>query len=81
VRGTTGELAAALEGRELKGEVVLLIGPPVAGEEPIVTDESIRAAVHALIAEGLSRKDAVRQVATELGVPRNEAYRVSLFSE
>lgn len=81
VRGTTDDLAAALEGRELKGEVVLLVGPPVAGEAPIVSDDSIRAAVQALVAGGMSRKDAVRQVAGELGVPRNDAYRISLLSE
>ncbi len=80
-RGTTGDLSAALAVRELKGEVVLLVGPPVAGEGSSVSDGDIRAAVDARVAEGMSRKDAVRQVAQELGVPRNDAYRASLGSE
>lgn len=81
LRGTAQELAAALEARELKGEVVLLVGPPVAGEAVVVGDDAIRSAVQALVSEGMTRKDAVRRVANELGVPRNDVYRVSLTSE
>jgi len=81
IRGTAGELATALKARELKGEVVLLVGPPVAGEAPVVSETAIRSAVEALVAAGSSRKDAVRQVAGDLGVPRNDVYRISLASE
>ncbi|KAF0208694.1 MAG: 16S rRNA (cytidine(1402)-2'-O)-methyltransferase [Actinomycetota bacterium] len=81
LRGTTGELARALEGRELKGEVVLLVGPPVADETPVVEDDTIAAAVNALVVAGVSRKDAVKRVSEGLGVPRNDVYRIALRSE
>jgi len=81
LRGTAEELASALAARELKGEVVLLVGPPVEDEALVVSDEAIRAAIRALVSEGMTRKDAVRKVAGDLGVPRNDVYRVSLTSE
>lgn len=81
LRGTTGELARALEGRELKGEVVLLVGPPVADETPVVSDDTIGVAVQALVVAGVSRKDAVKRVSEDLGVPRNDVYRIALRSE
>jgi len=77
VRAETGELAALVAERELKGEVVLLVGPPV--EEPAQLDEdAIRTRVEALVVGGASRKDAVRRVAEQTGVARNEVYRIAL---
>ncbi|PKQ37670.1 MAG: 16S rRNA (cytidine(1402)-2'-O)-methyltransferase [Actinobacteria bacterium HGW-Actinobacteria-1] len=78
LRGTTVELAASLDGRELKGEVVLLVGPPVPEEAPAADDAAVRAAVERLVSEGLTRKDAVKRVAAESGVPRNDVYRIAL---
>lgn len=78
LRGTTVELAEALSGRELKGEVVVLVGPPVPEETPATDDAAVRAAVERLVSEGLTRKDAVKRVAAESGVPRNDVYRIAL---
>ncbi len=78
LRGTTVELASALEGRELKGEVVLLVGPPVPQEMPAIDDDAVRAAVERLVSEGMTRKDAVKRVAVDLRVPRNDVYRIAL---
>lgn len=79
-RGEIGELAAAISQRELKGEVVLLVGPPSRGARtPVPVDESIvRNRVEALVASGSSRKDAARAVAEVLGLPRNEVYRIAV---
>ncbi|MCE5190656.1 MAG: 16S rRNA (cytidine(1402)-2'-O)-methyltransferase [Actinomycetia bacterium] len=77
-RATTVELAAAMAGRELKGEVVVLVGPPSADEAPLPDEAAVREAVGRLISEGATRKDAVRRVADELGVARNEVYRIAL---
>lgn len=77
-RDTTGALAAAVSGRELKGEVVLLVGPPAPEEAAEVDDVAVASALRARIAEGLTRKDAVKRVAAELGVPRNDVYRIAL---
>jgi 16S rRNA (cytidine1402-2'-O)-methyltransferase len=76
-RADVGELAAAIVGRELKGEVVLLIGPPDKGAEAAqrATDPAeLLRSVDALVASGLSRKDAVRAVADRTGTPRNVVY-------
>ncbi|MCE5203202.1 MAG: 16S rRNA (cytidine(1402)-2'-O)-methyltransferase [Coriobacteriales bacterium] len=74
LRGTTGELASALGSRELQGELVLLVGPPVPCEQPSVDDDALRAAVDRYVEEGLSRKDAVKRVAEERGLPRQRVY-------
>jgi 16S rRNA (cytidine1402-2'-O)-methyltransferase len=79
VRGTAEEVAAEIAAREsLKGEVVLLIGPP-SGEEPapVLDAADIRARVDALVAQGTSRSAAVREVAAQLGVSRAEVYDIA----
>jgi 16S rRNA (cytidine1402-2'-O)-methyltransferase len=77
LRGEVGEVAAAVGARELKGEVVLLVGPPARGAdgETVVPDAAaLRAQVEALMATGASRKDAVRAVSERTGMPRNAVY-------
>jgi 16S rRNA (cytidine1402-2'-O)-methyltransferase len=76
-RASVEELARALEGRELKGEVVLLVGPPD-GTPPVVDEGAVAARITELIAAGVTRKDAARQAARELGVPRNVAYGIAV---
>jgi 16S rRNA (cytidine1402-2'-O)-methyltransferase len=78
VRGPVADLAAAIAGRELKGEVVLLVGPPARGAGRVTLErEAVRARVAEVEAGGASRSAAVRQVATELGASRNEVYRIA----
>jgi len=78
-RGEVGELSAAFAERELKGEVVLLVGPPARGTSQATADpDDVRAKVEAAVAGGASRKDAVREVAALTGLPRNEVYRIAL---
>jgi 16S rRNA (cytidine1402-2'-O)-methyltransferase len=78
-RAEVGELSAAFADRELKGEVVLLVGPPARGASQAMADpDDVRAKVEAAVAAGASRKDAVREVATLMGLPRNEVYRIAL---
>ena len=75
VRAPIEELAELVAAREkLKGEVVLLVGPPRARERVHANEDEVRAAVEARVALGESRSAAVRQVAKELGVPRSEVY-------
>lgn len=75
VRAPVGELAREVASREqLKGEVVLLLGPPVASEASVADPEVVRARVDELIASGEKRSAAVKRVAQELGLPRNEVY-------
>jgi len=78
VRAPIEELASALGEREgeLKGEVVLLVGPPLRGQKTEVDPDEVRKRVETLLAAGKSRSDAVRDVADELGISRREAYRI-----
>ncbi len=77
-RAEVAELATAFAARELKGEVVLLVGPPIEQQQLSLDEGAVRERLRALEAEGRTRRDAVREVAAELGLPRNEVYRVSL---
>jgi 16S rRNA (cytidine1402-2'-O)-methyltransferase len=80
-RGEVGELAGRMAARELKGEVVLLVGPPArgsAGAEVQIDAADLRAQVDALVNAGASRKDAVRAVSERTGVPRNTVYDAAI---
>ncbi len=78
VRAPVDDLAADLAGREsLKGEVVLLVGPPARGSRAEVDAHAVRARLGELMEAGASRSAAVRAVAEERGVPRNEVYRIA----
>ncbi|MGR3541411.1 MAG: 16S rRNA (cytidine(1402)-2'-O)-methyltransferase [Hasllibacter sp.] len=75
VRGPLGEIAEGLAGRELKGEVVLCIGPGAA---------AAAADLPALLAEAMgggSLRDAVDRVAAATGAKRREVYRLALEME
>lgn len=73
VRGTVEELADAFAGREVKGEVVVLVGPPT-GESATASDEDLALAVEELVRAGMSRSDAVKKVARSRGVPKSRVY-------
>jgi 16S rRNA (cytidine1402-2'-O)-methyltransferase len=78
-RGEVAQLSAAFAVRELKGEVVLLVGPPARGAARAIADAGdVRARVEAAVAAGATRKDAVRDVAAATGLPRNEVYRIAV---
>lgn len=78
VRLPLPELAAQVAARDsLKGEVVLLVAPPGAAASAAhadVDDESVRARMEALVADGTRRSEAAKLVARELGVTRQRAY-------
>jgi 16S rRNA (cytidine1402-2'-O)-methyltransferase len=81
LRGDVAEVAAAVAARELKGEVVLLVGPAprgASGELAVPDAATLRAQVEALVAAGATRKDAVRAVSERTGVPRNAVYDAAL---
>jgi 16S rRNA (cytidine1402-2'-O)-methyltransferase len=78
VRGDLSELAAVFASREVKGEVVVLAGPPGTPAQLEIDAEAVRAAVRSRVESGMSRRDAIRAVAAESGLPRNEVYRLTL---
>jgi 16S rRNA (cytidine1402-2'-O)-methyltransferase len=73
-RGSPTELAAWAERATLKGEMVIVVGPP--GRQD-VDDAAIAAALVPLL-EAMSLSDAAKAVAEALGVPKRRAYDVGL---
>ncbi len=79
IRGSVEQIAAEVAARpEIKGEVVLLIGPPVESRMgPVFDAEALRLRVGELRAQGMSGRDAIRQVSEDTGLSRNLVYDVA----
>ena len=81
IRTTLGGAIELYSNQPPKGEFVLV----VAGAEPEVKEaatlDDAVARVNELMAEGLSRKDAVKQAAKELDLPKNQVYDAALNME
>lgn len=75
-RGTLAELATEAAETPPRGEVTLVVGP-AAPAEVVWTDDDLRARVDELVDEGLSRRDAITEVATLSGVPKKRVYRLA----
>lgn len=81
LRTTLGEAIVHFTETPPKGEFVLVVAgaPEEVKEVPTATDAAAR--VNELIAGGLSRKDAIKQTAQELGLPKNAVYAAALGEE
>ena len=76
-RTTLGEAAAHYQENPPRGEFVLVVeGARETDGKPDV--DSAMEAIKTLIASGVSRKDAVKQVAEQTGLKKNELYERSL---
>lgn len=78
LRTTLGEAAAYYAEHAPRGEFVLIVegAAPLAPE--VVSEADALEAVRALIGQGLSRKDAVRRVSEQTGIPKNELYNAAV---
>ncbi len=77
-RTTLGQAAAWYQENTPKGEFVLVVrGAEPAAEGEVTLEDGLRL-VGKLREEGLSLRDAVRQAAKELGLPRNELYNAAV---
>lgn len=82
-RGTLAELAGAFSGREVKGEVCLVIeGKPASGwtdeaAGPAAETDPVRL-VEDLLGQGFERKEALREAARRLGLSRRAVYSALL---
>lgn len=74
VRGTLADLAKVYAGREVKGEVVILAGPP---ERVPASDEEITAFLADALAT-MRLKEAANAIAGKLGVPKSRVYDLGL---
>ncbi len=81
LRTTLGQAIVHFTETPPKGEFVLVVAgaPEEAKELPTTVDAAAR--VNELIADGLSRKDAIKQTAQELGLPKNAVYAAALGEE
>ena len=81
VRTTLGEAIAQYTQQPPRGEFVLVVAgaEEVAAEEP--SQEDAAQMVARLMAEGMSRKDAVKQTAAALKLPKNAVYDAALSIE
>ena len=78
IRTTLAGAIALYANQPPKGEFVLVVaGAPVI-EKEVPTTQDATARVAALMQEGLSRKDAVKQTAKELGLSKNAVYDAAL---
>lgn len=78
VRTTLGEAVSKYTENAPKGEFVLIVAgaPEIKVEEASPADAAARVAQ--LMEQGLSRKDAIKQTAKELGLPKNVVYAAAL---
>jgi 16S rRNA (cytidine1402-2'-O)-methyltransferase len=84
IDGTLGSILEEIRRRgEVKGEMVVVVAPnpkPSRGSgihriSHLVTADLLRARISALVAEGMERADALREVAKAAGLSRSEVYR------
>jgi 16S rRNA (cytidine1402-2'-O)-methyltransferase len=61
-----------------KGEFVLVVAGAEPPEKEEATPQDAAARVAQLMEQGLSRKDAIKQTAKELGLPKNVVYDAAL---
>jgi 16S rRNA (cytidine1402-2'-O)-methyltransferase len=73
-RGSLAELCAQFDGRDVKGEVVVLVDRPA---QHLASVETIEAALTTALLQ-MSVKDAVASVASAFGMPRRDVYQMAL---
>ena len=78
VRTTLGEAIERYTANAPKGEFVLVVDGAAPVEKEIPTAEDAGEMVKRLMSEGLSRKDAIKQTAKALDLPKNVVYDAAL---
>ena len=81
VRTTLGEAIAKYTENGPKGEFVLVVDGAAPVEKEVPTAEDAGEMVKRLMGEGLSRKDAIKQTAKALDLPKNVVYDAALNIE
>ncbi len=78
VRTTLAEAIAKYTEQPPRGEFVLVVAGAAVKEKEEATAEDAAAHVAKLMEQGLSRKDAIKQTAKELNLPKNVVYDAAL---
>ena len=74
VRTSLGDAISMYTQNPPKGEFVLVVAGCTPEEKPAATPQDAAEKVAQLVAEGMSRKDAIKQAAKELDLPKNVVY-------
>lgn len=74
---TLGEVNRALEGREIKGEYILVIEPYKQEPNEKLQDEQIVEMLCQYIAQGCSKKDAIKKTCEQTGMGKNKVYSLA----
>ena len=77
IRTTLGQAIGYYQENPPKGEFVLVVAGAPAQETAVASDSDAAARVAQLM-QGMSRKDAVKQTAKELNLPKNVVYDIAL---
>ncbi|MBR3957558.1 MAG: 16S rRNA (cytidine(1402)-2'-O)-methyltransferase, partial [Kiritimatiellae bacterium] len=78
IRTTLGGAIELYAQQPPKGEFVLVVAGAAPAQKEVATPEDAAKRVAQLMEEGLSRKDAVKQAAKELDLPKNVVYDAAL---
>ena len=78
VRTTLGEAIEKYSAQPPKGEFVLVVAGAPEKQKEVFTSADAADRVRALMKTGMSRKDAVKQTAQELNLPKNVVYEAAL---
>ena len=78
VRTTLAEAVTRYTETPPKGEFVLVVAGAPAEEKEVPSEQDASARVAQLLRQGFSRKDAVKQTAAELDLPKNVVYDIAL---
>ena len=77
-RTTLGEAAAYYDEQPPRGEFVLIVEGAAEKQEEAPTIETALARVQELLAQGMSKKDAIKQASQETGFPKNALYDAAM---
>ena len=78
IRTTLGAAVEKYQANPPKGEFVLVVAGAPVPVQKAATEEDAAARVAQLMESGLSRKDAIKQTALELNLPKNVVYDAAL---
>ncbi len=78
VRTTLGEAVAQYTSNPPKGEFVLVVAGAPAAVKESASDTDAAERLRQLLQQGISKKDAVKQTAKELDLPKNVVYDIAL---
>lgn len=76
IRGSVSEVLEIAQSRELKGEIVVIISG-VSTQKRTLRPEAIFKDLKDLMAGGYSKKDAIKALSTQIGIPKRAIYEIA----